>query len=312
MDGHWQIYALIFASAFLAVQGIRGLLADRAQRRQTSSRFTSINAVRRNQKEVELLKERSSRVAHGAAPFAIRKWLVQSGTNHTVPHLLLFTVVLTLLLYLPARRLGTVAGLPASAAAAVALLVLYLRQMRARRIGKFGEQLPDVVDIIVRSLKAGHPVPVSISLVGREMPSPAGPEFTLVFEEISYGRDFREALDNLSDRVGHPDLLFLITSIAIARQTGGNLAEILARLSKLIRDRFKVRRKVKALSAEGRFGGYILSVVPIFVFAIVSMLNPSYYREFWGTSGQDSMFLLAIALLIVGNITIYKMVNFKV
>src|SRR3954464_8441463 len=103
-------------------------------------------------------------------------------------------------------------------------------------------------DVVVGGVGAGTPLPVAVSLVGREMPSPAGPEFTVVFDEISYGREIREALDNLHNRVGHPDLKFLITSVAIAHQTGGNLGEILSRLSKLIRERFRMRRKIKSLS----------------------------------------------------------------
>jgi tight adherence protein B len=203
-------------------------------------------------------------------------------------------------------------GFALSSLAPLALLVVFLAFKRSRRIARFGEQLPDVIDIVVRSLKAGHPLPVAISLVGREMPAPAGAEFMVVFEEISYGRELREALDGLSDRVGHDDLRFLITSIAIAHQTGGNLGEILARLSKLIRERFRMKRKIKALSAEGRAGGYVLSVVPFVIFGAVAGINPSYYGEFWGHPMQNQMLVVAIVLLLIGNFVIYRLVNFRV
>jgi hypothetical protein len=135
-------------------------------------------------------------------------------------------------------------GLAALAAAAV-LVGGWLRLRAARRRERFGEQLPDVLDIVVRSLRAGHPLAVSLSLVAREMPAPAGPEFALVVDEVNYGRSITEALENLHARVGYPDLQFFVASTAIAHQTGGNLGEILSRLAALLRQRFRLKRRVR-------------------------------------------------------------------
>src|SRR5215471_13283316 len=141
------------------------------------------------------------------------------------------------------------AGVVALIGAAL-LPYLGLVLMRARRQGKFGQQFPDAIDIIVRSLRAGHPVPIAISMVAREMADPMGSEFGIVADEITYGADLETAMRNLYFRVGQDDLPLFVTAVAIQSSTGGNLGEILQNLSSVIRQRFKMRRKVKALAAE--------------------------------------------------------------
>jgi tight adherence protein B len=134
---------------------------------------------------------------------------------------------------------------------------------------------------ICRSLKAGHPLPISLSLVAREMPDPAGTEFGIASDEITYGLDLPSSLQNLSARVGDPDLMLVVMSTTIHSQTGGNLGEILARLSKLIRDRFKLRRKIHALTAEGRFSAVALTEIPFVMFGAINLFAPQYYADTW-------------------------------
>ncbi|WP_160310455.1 type II secretion system F family protein [Microvirga vignae] len=202
-------------------------------------------------------------------------------------------------------------GVVLSGAAAALSIIGFLLFMRTRRIGRFAEQLPDIIDVIVRSLRAGHPLPVSLSLVAREMPDPAGSEFALVFDEVTYGRDVRDALGNLYRRVGYEDLGFLVTSIAVSYQTGGNLGDILARLAKMLRERFRMKRKIKALSSEGRFSALVLSLFPFVMFGIINMINPKYYGDVWGSPYLTLAALTGALLLTVGNFIMYKMVNFK-
>ncbi len=312
MNEHWMVYILVFGAVFLAYQGLRGIISSHRQSRRTAERFATLDHFAKNREEVELLKKRSALTGQSGVLGRLQELIVQSGSNMRMTGWLLIYAALLVALYISTWTLNGLLRLAISSSVPALLLVLLLLWKRSRRIAQFGEQLPDVIDVVVRSLKAGHPLPVSLSLVGREMPAPAGPEFTVVFDEISYGREVREALESLHRRVGHPDLAFLITSIAIAHQTGGNLGDILARLSQLIRTRFRMKRKIRALSAEGRFGGYILSVVPLVIFGTLSALNPGYYAEYWGHPGQNAMMALAACLLVVGNIVIYKLVNFKV
>ncbi len=153
--------------------------------------------------------------------------------------------------------------------------------LRGRRQKKFGAQFPDAIDIIVRSLRAGHPVPIAINMVAREMPDPIGSEFGIVTDEITYGADLETAMRNLFFRVGTDDLPLFVTAVAIQGSTGGNLGEILENLSAVIRQRFKMRRKIRALAAEGRASALILSSLPIGMFAIINFVTPDFYASVW-------------------------------
>ena len=131
---------------------------------------------------------------------------------------------------------------------AAASIYLFLQRARRRRIAAFSEQFPDALDVIARGLRAGHPFRVAIGLVAREMPDPVGSEFGIVADEIMFGLEQSVAVDNLGPRVGHNDLSFFSTAVNIQHQTGGNLAEILSRLSRMLRSRLKLRLKIRALS----------------------------------------------------------------
>jgi tight adherence protein B len=193
------------------------------------------------------------------------------------------------------------------------LLAIYgiFRRARTKRIAKFREQLPEVLELLVRSLRAGHPLPVSFALAAREMPDPAGSEFGIVSDEIQFGSTVTAAIVNMAMRVGDPDLDYVVTCIAIQSQTGGNLGEVLSRLAKLIRDRFRLHRKVRALTSEARFSAIALSSFPIGLFLLVTLLAPNYYGESWGTPVFNKALLAGGALLGFGNLVMRRLANIK-
>jgi tight adherence protein B len=200
----------------------------------------------------------------------------------------------------------------AATIAAVLFPFLTLIVKRKRRHGKFAEQFPDAMDIIVRSLRAGHPVPVAVGLVAQELPDPIGTEFGIAADEITYGADIETAMRNLYFRVGQEDLPLFVTAVAIQGSTGGNLSEILSNLSSVIRQRFKMRRKIKALAAEGKFSAIFLSGLPVAVFLLINFMTPDFYGSIiqyeltkWGLG-------LAAAWMLMGNIFMYKMCNFRI
>ena len=133
----------------------------------------------------------------------------------------------------------------------------------------------------MRSLRAGHPVPIAINMVGREMTDPIGSEFGIVSDEITYGADLETAMRNLYFRIGSDDLPLFVTAVAIQGSTGGNLGEILENLSGVIRQRFKMRRKIRALAAEGRASAMILSALPIGMFLVIQFIAPDFYASVW-------------------------------
>jgi tight adherence protein B len=196
--------------------------------------------------------------------------------------------------------------------AGVVLPFLVLWYLRGRRQKKFSSPFPDAIDVITRSLRAGHPVPVAISMVARGMADPVGSEFGLLVDEITYGADLESAMRNLFYRVGSDDLPLFVTAVAIQGSTGGNLGEILENLSSVIRDRFKMRRKIRALAAEGRASAMILSSLPIGMFLMVQMLVPNFYGAVWNEDITKVVLAIAISWMGIGNLIMFRMVNFRI
>ncbi|QKC92164.1 type II secretion system protein F [Mesorhizobium sp. NZP2234] len=191
-----------------------------------------------------------------------------------------------------------------------ALPILVLRRARNKRIQKFATQLPDALDMIVRSLRAGHPTTVAIGLVAREMPDPLGTEFGIVSDEITFGLSLEQAVRKLSERVGFEGLHLLSVSLSIQSKTGGNLTEILANLSSVLRERRKMRLKIKALSAEGRVSAWIISLFPVLMFCILYVVAPKFYGDVWDSPLILPVFLIFGSWALLGDFIMYRMVNF--
>jgi tight adherence protein B len=240
-------------------------------------------------------------------------FLAQTGLRLDRNLLLLSTFTLNALLFVV---LGLIFGYHAwsfmiAMVFAVLCIVLFFKIVRQRRIGRFAELLPDSIDVIVRGLRASYPLPAALDLVAKEMPDPLGTEFRLTSDEISFGQDIRAAIDNLYRRVGQEDLLFLIVAVNVQSQTGGNLAEILSSLSRLLRNRAKVKMKVRALSADGRMSAIVLSLIPFILFGLITLISPSYFGEVRDHPLVVPALIYATISLVLGNIVMYRMVNFK-
>ena len=163
--------------------------------------------------------------------------------------------------------------------AGMVLPVVNLKNQASSRLNKFIDQFPDSIDLIVRSLRIGHPLATSLQNIAKEMPAPTGPEFEVVARQITYGKTPAEAIAALADRTPSPDVRFFSVAVQIHHEAGGNLGEILAGLSKIIRARFQLFRKVKALTAEGRFSAYFLSVFPVGMIFAMNAMQPNYYQR---------------------------------
>jgi tight adherence protein B len=309
------ISVLLFIAVALATQGLYWI-AWRSRRAQSSIRRRlalsregavlpgALNALRDERGLAEFENPRLRRY---------NDFLAQTGLRLDRNLLLISTFALNGLLFIVLGLVfghGTWTFLSAMVLAAV-LIVLFFKIVRQRRIGRFAELLPDSIDVIVRGLRAGYPLPAAIDLVGREMPDPVGSEFRLTSDEISFGQEIRTAIDNLYRRVGQDDLLFLIMAVNVQSQTGGNLAEILGGLSRLLRNRTKVNMKVRALSADGRMSAVVLSLIPFILFGLISLISPSYFGEVRDHPLIMPALIYAVISLGVGNVVMYRMVNFK-
>ena len=186
-----------------------------------------------------------------------------------------------------------------------------LHFLRKRRQRRFGDQFPEAIDIIVRSLRAGHPIGVAIKAVSQELPDPTGAEFGILQDEISYGLDLETAMRNLAARVGQQDLPLFVTSISIQSQTGGNLTEVLENLGGTIRARIKLSRKVRALSSEGRVSAIILGAVPFILFGVVNLISPTFYGAYWGHPWINFGLSAAVVWMFIGFAIMRKMINFR-
>ncbi len=203
---------------------------------------------------------------------------------------------------------GAVAGM------ASGLLLPYkiLDIKRTRRLKKFEKQLPEALDLLARGLKAGHAFASGLQMVGEEMENPIGLEFFKTFKEYNHGMDMNTALLHMCRRVELKELRFFTTAVMIQRETGGNLTEILEKIAGLIRERFKLRNQIKALTAEGRLSGWILILLPPVIFSVMLQINPDYTLMLVNHSTGRLMAVTAICFQVLGMFTIRKIVNIKI
>lgn len=190
--------------------------------------------------------------------------------------------------------------------------LIILSQMASRRVRRMQEQFPVALDVFVRGLRSGHPIASALDLLTKEMEDPIGSEFGMVVDEVSYGNDLRDALQNMADRWDLEDIQMFVVSLSVQNETGGNLAEILANLSNVIRERHSMYMKVRALSSEGRMTAIILTALPILAFSGLFIANPAFYIDV----SQDPLFpigfIMLIILYVVGFVSIRRMVDLKV
>ncbi len=263
---------------------------------------------------IQLKNERGITGSSSELSGYLTKLLIQSGLHVTTNRFVMsiasaFVVVMLALKFLTTMPVLYIVIL--SLVLCILLPVQIVKFIRAHRIAKFTLQLPDALDVIVRSLRSGHPVSVALSLVGKEMSDPVGTEFGITIDEMTYGLDMPRALRNLNDRVGLADLSLLVTAVSLQSTSGGNLAEVLGNLSRVLRERFQLRRKVRSLSAEGRMSGYGLTILPFFIVGSIYFQNKGYYMDVW----DEPKFLPGMAAIVVwsliGDFIMYKMINFK-
>lgn len=204
--------------------------------------------------------------------------------------------------------LGGLAGL------GLGLLLPYrlLKMKKNHRTKKFEKQLPEALDLLARGLKAGHAFASGLQMVGEEMPNPVGLEFFKTFKEYNHGMDMNSALLNLCQRVDLKELRFFTTAVMIQRETGGNLTEILEKISGLIRERFKLRNQIKALTAEGRLSGWILILMPPVLFLAMLKINPDYTLLLVHHKTGRLMAMTALTFQMLGFLSIRKIVNIKI
>jgi tight adherence protein B len=265
----------------------------------------------------QLRKEMSQHLnSRGIPLYSILADKAQKANIAFSPKALMLLMVAVMIVAFLALTVATEAGLAVRAVVAVGMgiggVYVWVNNKAKKRLSMIEEQLPDAVELMVRSLRVGHPFSSAVSIVAKEVADPLGTEFGVIADEAAYGREMSDALKGLAERMDMQDLRFLAVAVTIQAQSGGNLAEILHGLSQVIRARFKLFRRVKAITAEAKWSGMFLSVFPIGALVMISVIKPDYYDGVKETAYFIPACLVVGAFLVVNVIFMKIMVNIKV
>lgn len=313
---------LLFAAVILLLEGLwiwwSGAHGSAARRISKRLRLMAAQSERHGER-IDILKQRSySR--HALLDRQLRRFrvlalldrlLLQSGMRCSVLQvvgsmLALLLVAMLIPLQLPALlRLGVLLALPC-----LPLLLIWRR--RQARLVKLEEQLPEAADFFARALCAGHSFANVMQMVGEEMPEPIAGEFKFAYEEINYGVPMNEALHNLALRVPLTDLRYLVIAVLIQRESGGNLAEVLGNITRLIRARLRLLAQVRVMSAEGRMSAWILGLLPLGVLLLMVLTNPAYVKVLWTDPVGIRLMWYALGMAVVGVLWMRKLIRIRI
>jgi len=325
------ILVFIFAAVVLAAETLlRAFGRTRAEGRAINLRLRLISRGRTHGEAMNILRRTTSSVPKGLPPVLDRmghkfeRMLMQAQLTIPTGRLMLFiliapfAILFGLLLLMSAwwgigisvGRLVISGTFAALLGAILPLMALNMKATRTRK--RMEEQFPVALDVFVRGLRAGHPIAAALELLTVEMPDPIGSQFGVAVDEVTYGAELRDALQNMADRWDLEDMRMFVVSLSIQNETGGNLAEILENLSRVIRERHAMMMKVRALSSEGRMTAAMLTILPIFAFTMLFMFNPRFFLDVatdpWFVPGFSAL----IILYTIGFLMIRKMVDLKV
>jgi tight adherence protein B len=244
---------------------------------------------------------------------SLRKYMNQAGVTTKPANILLFMAVLGLTAYIFVQYLYHQTSFSVIAAVIGASVpVAVISWKRRKRFAKFEERLPDALDLLGRAVRAGHSFTTGLELIAEESAEPIAGEFRTTFEEQNLGLPLRDSLLNLTERMPLVDVRLLVTALLIQRDSGGNLAEILDELSRVIRERFRIYREVKVKTAQGRLTAGILIAMPLIMLAVIGALNPGYIRVLFVDPTGRTMLMVAAGMQIFGSLLLWKIVNIEV
>ena len=324
------VLILVFAAVVFAVERIvAAAVGRRMEGRAINQRLELIGRGASRGEAMAMLRRRSSSIPEGLPPFlagpaaSLEKTLMAAGvtmeTGKLMLALLLAPVIIFLAILLFMAATGMVIGTGrVLMIATVAFLIgagipmLYFQAKAGRMRKKMQDQFPVALDVFVRGLRAGHPIASALDLLTVEMPDPIGSQFGIVVDEVTYGADLRDALTAMADRWDLDDMRMFVVSLSVQNETGGNLAEILENLSKVIRERASMMLKVRALSSEGRMTATMLTALPVVAFVTLFLASPEFYLDVADDPAFVPGYAFLIILYAVGFYTIRRMIDLKV
>jgi len=319
-----------FGAVLLAVEVLVSWLAtNRASGKAINLRLRMIAEGRDREQTMSLLRRRESALPSGLPPFLahlgqrFERTLIASQVTMPTGRLMLLMLLAPVLIFVVIALIMLVANLGLgfgqilmigtfAVAAGFFLPLMYIQWRANRTRRKMEQQFPVALDVFVRGLRAGHPIAAALDLLTVEMPDPIGSQFGVVVDEVTYGAELRDALQAMADRWDLDDMRMFVVSLSVQSETGGNLAEILDNLSKVIRERHAMMLKVRALSSEGRMTALMLTILPVFSFILLFVVNSKFYLDVADDPFFLPGFITLILMYIIGFITIRRMVDLKV
>lgn len=247
-------------------------------------------------------------------PALLRRRLEQTGRNWSLGHYAIASVGLALAtaILLLVKGGPLILALSLGLFAGVAIPHFVVGKLIQRRIAKFNARFPDAIELAVRGLRSGLPISETIGVVASEIPGPVGEEFRIVSDKMKLGRTMEAALQDVSDRLGTPEFQFFVISLAIQRETGGNLAETLANLADVLRKRAAMKLKIRAMSSESKASAYIIGALPFIVFGLIWFINGNYMQNFFVDPRLIMTGLGGLVWMAIGGFIMAKMVNFEI
>lgn len=309
--------ALLFYGAWSGWHSARGPGAERVARRLRAMHTASGDS----EKAVSITKERplsdnarlQALLLRVPGAGAIDRLLMQSGKRWNVARFLGYSALGWMICLLVISLLSLPWYLRMALTLGCATLPYFaVRRSIASRLVRIEQQLPDALDLMGRALRAGHAFPTALKMVGDEMSAPLADEFRGVFDEVNFGVSMSDALMNLATRVPSTDLRYFVIAVLIQRETGGNLTELLASISAIIRDRLKLLGQVRVLSAEGRMSAWVLGLLPFAAAAMMHLMNPQFLAVLYLDAGGRKMVFVAAGLLLFGVLVIRNIVRIRV
>lgn len=281
------IYGLIFIGVLVLVEGIYLVAFGKSisLNSRVNRRLDMLNKGERREEVLERLRKEMNQHMNvrGIPVYSILADKAQKAAIAFTPQQLIMLMAALAGVSFLGLTVGTETDVAVRALLAVVIGVgavfFWVNSKAKKRLGMIEEQLPDAVELMVRSLRVGHPFSSAISIVAKEVPDPLASEFGVIADESAYGREVGEALKDMAERLDMQDLRFLAVAVTIQQQSGGNLAEILAGLAKVIRARFRLFRRVKAITAEAQWSGKFLSAFPLVALIVINVGDPHYYDE---------------------------------
>src|SRR2546426_1816466 len=243
----------------------------------------------------------------------LQDYLTQAGMTVKPAKLVLTSAILGISAYLIASYFFLHFYFSVPIGIAVALIPIgYVAFMRGRRLRQFEEHFPEARDLLGRAVRAGHAFTTGLEMIEKESAEPIGGEFRATFEEQNFGLPVRDALLNMTERVPIVDVRFFVTALLVQKETGGNLAEILDGLARVVRDRFRIYREVRVRTAQGRLTAGILIALPIFMLCVLSVLNPTYIRVLFDDPKGPMILAYAAIMQVIGSALLWKIIHIEV